>query len=72
MHEETRAIPEIAAINEAIAKVPSPSIAPYPIILESVNLLICFDVVPDETSPWKPLIAPQATVTKSIGKIDGA
>jgi len=23
--------------------------------------------VPDETSEWKPLIAPQATVTKSTG-----
>lgn len=37
-------------------------------ILASFSLLSCFAVVPEATSEWKPEIAPQATVTKSIGK----
>ena len=32
----------------------------------------CFEVVPLETRPWKPEIAPQAMVMKMIGKSGGA
>ena len=32
----------------------------------------CFDVVPLDTSPWKPLIAPQAIVMNRKGTIIGA
>ena len=46
--------------------------APYPIRRASLSLFTCLEVVPDETSPWNPLIAPQAMVTKSMGKIGGA
>ena len=35
-------------------------------------VLSCFDVVPDDTRPWKPLIAPHAIVTNRIGKMEGA
>ncbi len=48
---------------------PSISIAPYPIIRASVSLSSIFGVVPDETSAWKPEIAPHAIVTKTNGKI---
>jgi len=34
--------------------------------------LICLDVVPEETRPWKPLMAPQAMVTNKRGNIEGA
>ena len=33
---------------------------------------ICLDVVPDETSPWYPEIAPQAMVMKRKGRMGGA
>ena len=32
----------------------------------------CFEVVPEETRPWKPEIAPQAIVMKRKGIIGGA
>ena len=35
------------------------------------NLSSCLDVVPDETKPWNPLIAPQAIVTNKKGIIGG-
>ena len=34
-------------------------------------MLICFEVVPEATSPWKPLIEPHAIVTNSIGNNGG-
>ena len=64
-------IPAIAAIVAARAKDPSPRVAPYPIILEWLILLTCLDVVPDDTSPWNPLIAPHAIVTNKNGIIGG-
>lgn len=38
----------------------------------SASLLICLAVVPEETSEWKPLAAPQAMMMKTNGKMDGA
>ena len=35
--------------------------------LASFSLSSCLDVVPEETSEWKPEIAPQATVVNSTG-----
>ena len=46
---------------------PSINIAPYPMSLVSFSLSICLDEVPEETSEWKPEIAPHATVTNSSG-----
>ena len=38
----------------------------------SLSLLICFDVVPEDTSAWNPDTAPQAITTKTNGKMGGA
>ena len=38
----------------------------------SVAFSTCFDVVPDETRPWKPEMAPQAMVMNRKGIIGGA
>jgi hypothetical protein len=40
---------------------------PYPIMRVSVSFAIIFGVVPEETSAWKPEIAPQAIVMKTNG-----
>jgi len=45
----------------------SSSMPPYPMIFASGSLATCLDVVPDETSAWKPEHAPHATVVKSSG-----
>jgi hypothetical protein len=38
----------------------------------SVSPAICLAVVPEETSEWNPLAAPQAMMMKTKGKMDGA
>ena len=67
----TNDMPATADMVAARAKDPSPRVAPYPINLASLILLTCFDVVPDDTNPWNPLIAPHAIVTNRKGIIGG-
>ena len=47
---------------------PSTSIAPYPIGLISISLLIIFGVVPEPISVWNPDIAPHAMVIITYGQ----
>jgi hypothetical protein len=63
--------PAVQAMIAAKAKAPSPTVPKNPTKRTSCSLLICFEVVPDETSPWKPEIAPQAMVTNNSGIIGG-
>jgi hypothetical protein len=59
-HERGKATTATSASN---------NMPPYPTSRQSVSTSTCLEVVPDPTNPWNPEQAPQATVTKSMGKI---
>src|SRR5690625_1390584 len=63
--------PEVVAMMVPSASSPSPTAPKYPTSLASGSLLSCLEDVPEETTPWNPEIAPQATVTKSSGMMPG-
>ena len=46
---------------------PSPTAPKYPTNRASVSLSSCLELVPEETIPWKPEMAPHAIVTNSSG-----
>src|SRR5690606_22155167 len=57
----------MTAIMDTSARIPSPTAPKYPTKRASVSLSNCLEEVPDDTSPWKPEMAPQAMVMNSSG-----
>ena len=57
------------AISATTASRLSSSMAPKDTGSMCFSFLICLDAVPEDTSAWKPLTAPQAMVTNRIGNI---
>ena len=64
--------PAPTAITTRAATVDSMIIAPYPIRQAWASLSSCLQVVPEDTTEWKPEMAPQAMVIKRKGKMGGA
>ena len=57
----------MAAISASKPTSDSQTMAPYPMKRASVSLSSILGVVPDDTSEWKPEMAPQAIVTNRNG-----
>ena len=57
----------ITVASASSASTASTSIAPSPTRLAELSRSSCFDVVPLASTAWKPLTAPQAIITHSVG-----